>query len=111
MAAVSLAGLIPAIDFSTTTLSVLAVASVLVLLYVTINAARFVIGMVRGQVYYGGRYWDRDIYETALRDVKTSMSSRQLVDRESRDAVARYEGSESSFKKSSRSSNTRIPRC
>lgn len=105
MAAVDLTQLVNAVDFSSTTITVLAVAAVLVVVLVSIAASMMVIGMVRGQVFYGGRFWDADVYEAGLRDVKEQARKGKLVDAESRRAVDRFEGRE----KSRRSSSYKIP--
>lgn len=104
MAAVSLAPMLPAINFSTTTVAVLAVAAVLCGVYVVIKAVQYILTVSSGRVFYGGQSWDIETYETALREVKQRARRGELVDAESRRAVADYEG-----RKSSRSLSTRIP--
>lgn len=105
MAAVDLSTLVTAVNFSSTTVAVIAVCSVLVGVFVTIAAALYVMGMVSGKVYYGGQWWDKDVYQTALSDVKRQSRAGHLVDAESRRAVDHFEG-----KKSSRSGGSnRIP--
>lgn len=94
MAAVDLTQIVSSVDFSTTTVAILAVGAVLVGVFVVIAASMFVLGMVRGQIYYGGRFWDRDVYESALSEVKEQARKGKLVDAESRHAVDRFEGRE-----------------
>lgn len=106
--AVDLSSLVSAVDFSTTTVAVLSVAAALVVVFVVISAAIFVIGMVRGQVFYGGRFWDRDVYETALRDVKRQARKGNLVDFESRRAIDRFEGRGKRRRSSDRISSMRV---
>ncbi|WP_341916416.1 hypothetical protein [Polaromonas sp. YR568] len=96
------APILAAIDFSTTTVAVLACGVVLMGVFVTIFAVRQVLGMVRGQVYYGGRWWDKDDYFTALSEVKQKVRSGDLVDMESRRALFLFEG------RTGRSSSNRI---
>ena len=105
MPAVDLTPIVNAVDFSSTTIAVMAVAAVLVGVFVVIAASIFVLGMVRGQVFYGGRFWDADVYEAGLRDVKEQSRKGKLVDAEYRSAVDRFEGRE----KSRRSSSYKIP--
>lgn len=107
MAAVDLTQIVSAVDFLTTTIAILAVGAVLVGVLVLFAASMFVLGMVRGQVYYGGRFWDRDVYESALRDVKEQSRKGKLVDAESRQAVDRFEGRGKS-KSSGRMRSTRV---
>lgn len=95
MPAVSLSSLLPSVDFSTTTVAVLAVAAVLVVVYVTIKACIMVLELLGGQVFYGGRFWDRDVMEIALREVKQESRRGSLVDAESRRAVDAFEGRKS----------------
>ncbi|MBZ0304677.1 MAG: hypothetical protein K8I82_01295 [Anaerolineae bacterium] len=104
MPAVDLTQIVAAVDFSTTTVAIMAVAAVLVGVFVVIAASMFVLGLVRGQVFYGGRFWDADVYEAGLRDVKEQARKGKLVDAESRRAVDRFEGREKK-----RSSSYRIP--
>ena len=108
MAAPSLAALLPSINFSTTTVAVLACGAVLMGLFVVIFAVRQVLGMVRGQVYYGGRWWDKEDYHTALTEVKRHVRSGALVDAESRRALLLFEG-RIGRKSSSSSSSNRFP--
>ncbi len=46
-AAVDLTSLTTAVDFSTTTTAILAVSAALIVVYIAIKAAKFVLGMVR----------------------------------------------------------------
>lgn len=102
------APLLAAVDFSTTTIAVLACGAVLMGVFVTIFAVRQVLGMVRGQVYYGGRWWDKEDYHTALTEVKKHVRSGALVDAESRRALLLFEG-RIGRKSSSSSSSNRFP--
>lgn len=102
------APLLAAVDFSTTTIAVLACGAVLMLLFVVIFAVSQVLGMVRGQVYYGGKWWDKDDYLTALGEVKRHVRSGSLVDAESRRALLLFEG-RIGRKSSSSSSSNRFP--
>lgn len=107
MAAVDLTQIFSAVNFSTTTVAILMVGAVLVGVTVVIAASMFVIGMVRGQVYYGGKFWDKDVYEAALRDVKQQARKGGLVDAESRRAIDRFEGRDKP-KSSGRMRSTRV---
>lgn len=108
MAAVDLTQIVSAVNFTPVTVAILAVAAVLVGVLVVVSASMFVLGMVRGQVYYGGKFWDRDVYESALRDVKEQSRKGGLVDAESRLAVDRFEGRDKSHKSSGRMRSTRV---
>lgn len=108
MPAVDLTQIVAAVDFSTTTVAIMAVAAVLVGVFVVIAASMFVLGMVRGQVFYGGRFWDSDVYEAGLRDVKEQTRKGKLVDAESRRAVDRFEGREKKRSSSYRVPSTRV---
>lgn len=108
MPAVDLTQIVAAVDFSTTTVAILAVAAVLVGIFVVIAASMFVLGMVRGQVFYGGRFWDSDVYEAGLRDVKEQARKGKLVDAESRRAVDRFEGREKKHSSSYCIPSTRV---
>lgn len=108
MPAVDLTQIVSAVDFSSTTVAVMAVAAVLVGVFVVIAASMYVLGMVRGQVFYGGRFWDADVYEAGLRDVKEQARKGKLVDGESRRAVDRFEGREKKRSSSSHISSTRF---
>lgn len=108
MAAVDLTQIDSSVNFSTTTVAILAVGAVLVGVFVVISALMFVLGMVRGQVYYGGKFWDRDVYEAALRDVKQQSRKGCLVDAESRRAVDRFEGRGNSHRSSGRIPSMRV---
>ena len=105
---VSLTPLLPAVNFSTTTVAILAVAGVLIVLYVTIKSAQIVLTMLSGRVYYGGQSWDRDTYETALREVKQRSRAGELVDASSRREIAKYEGTRQPRSRSSRISSNRV---
>lgn len=91
-AAPNFAPLLAAVDFSTTTIAVLACGAVLMVLFVVIFAVRQFLGIVRGQVYYGGKWWDKDDYLTALGEVKKEVRSGAVVDAESRRALLLFEG-------------------
>jgi hypothetical protein len=59
---------------------------------ILIMLPRLILGLIQGdRVWYGGQFWDSDVYEAGLRDVKSSMRRGELVDAESRAAVRDWE--------------------
>ena len=60
-----------------------------------------VIATLKGEVFYKGKRYSREVWETALMDVKKEMRRGGLVDKESRDAVNRYEKGDISSGRSS----------
>lgn len=91
MAAPVLDLLLAAVDFSTTTLAILAVAAAFIVVLVTWIASQLVIAAVRGEVFYNGKRYSREVWESALGDVKKEMRKGSLVDSASRNAVNRFE--------------------
>ncbi len=91
MAAPDLSALVTSVDFSPVTIAILGVAAGLMLVLVAWFASQIIIATIRGEVFYNGKRYSREVWETALRDVKKEMRSGALVDKESRDAVNRYE--------------------
>ncbi len=72
----------------------LSVGVVLVTVFVAILGVYFVLSMVRGgekQVYFNGQYWDRDVYRSAMNDVRDAKRSRGLVDAESLRALKAWD--------------------
>ncbi len=91
MAAPVLDSLLAAVDFSTTTVAVLGVCAAFIVVVVAWVAAQIVIATLRGEVFYNGKRYSWEVWETALGDVKKEMRRGGLVDKASRDAVNRFE--------------------
>lgn len=108
MAAVDLTQVVSAVNFSTTTVAILAVGAVLIGVFVVFAASMFVLGMVRGQVYYGGRFWDRDVYESALHEVSSFDRKGFYVDSESLRVLKSYDWLDKPHKSSGRMRSTRV---
>lgn len=102
MAAPVLDVLLAAVDFSTTTLAILGVAASFILVVVAWVAAQMVLATLKGEVFYNGKRYSREVWETALGDVKREMKKGGLVDKASRDAVNRYENGNISSRSGSR---------
>lgn len=96
MAAVNLTDLVAGVDFGSVVVSLLAVGVTVVGVLVLVSAAfkvlDFVGGFDRSFVKYAGQYWERDVYEEALGEVKKKVRSGGVVDGSSRAALADYEG-------------------
>lgn len=90
--AVNLAPLMPSVNFSTTTLAILAVGAAIVTLVVIWKCAVFVICIAGDKVYYAGQFWDKDHYHRAMIIVNQHIKSRNLVDAESRNRWREYQG-------------------
>lgn len=92
--AVNLQPLLDAVDFATISNALITVASLFVVLHVTYRAVNFVLFLFkpRGFTRFGGRLWDDQTYTAAMHHVKREVLSGRLVDRESREALARFEG-------------------
>lgn len=46
----------------------------------------------KDQVFHGGRYWDKDVYQSAMNDLKRQERSGVALDGESRRALRRHQG-------------------
>jgi hypothetical protein len=49
------------------------------------------------KVYYRGHLWDKDVYQVAIKEVRTSIYYRQPVDAESFEAAQKFKGSTGAF--------------
>ena len=92
MAAPDLTTLSTAINFSTTTKAILAVAVSIIVLVIIITAYLHIRSMITGKIYFAGQYWDKEIYKKGIEEVHLKISRGELVDKESRDAWMRYTG-------------------
>lgn len=92
MAAPDLTPLATAINFSTTTIAVLAVAVSIIFLVIIVNAYIYIKSMITGKVYFAGQYWDKEIYKKGIEEVNTKIRRGELVDKQSRDAWRNYSG-------------------
>lgn len=72
--------------------AILAIAGALAALYVLYFGACLVLATLRGKVYYGGRFWDTDVYRNALQDLHRQRRRGVLLDAESTRALRRYQG-------------------
>lgn len=72
--------------------AILSVSAAVAGLYVLYLGACFVLAALRGQVYYGGRFWDKDVYHNALQHLHTQRRRGVLLDAESHQALRRYQG-------------------
>lgn len=89
----NLSSLVPAVNFSTTTIAIVSVAASLVAIAIVVKSCIFVISMVTGKVYFAGKFWDANVYHNALVEVNTAVQRRQVVDKQSRDALFNYQHS------------------
>lgn len=92
MAAPNLTPIVSSVNFSTTTLAILAVAASVIVLLVLVSAFIFIIEMISGKVYFAGQFWDKDIYKKGIEEVNNKIRRGELVDKQSRDAWRRYSG-------------------
>lgn len=104
MAALDLSSLLTVVDFSSTAVAIIGVAASFIVVVVAWIASQMVLASLKGEVFYNGKRYKREVWETALGTVKKQMRSGGLVDKSSRDAVLRYEGGRNSRSHSSRSS-------
>lgn len=103
MAALDLSTLLTAVDFSSTTVAIIGLAAAFIVVVVAWFASQMVLAALKGEVFYNGKRYKREVWETALGTVKKQMRGGGLVDKASRDAVLRYEGVGKSRSRSSRS--------
>ena len=73
-------------------IAVLSVFAALLVVVVVSAAALMVLGAVRGQKMIGGRMWDKDVYESAMRDLHERKRRGELLDRSANDALRDYQG-------------------
>jgi len=82
-------------------LALLAVFGVLAGFYCFWRGGLIVLGSIRpgdlsskrkDQVLYGGTYWDKDVYQSAMNDLKRQERSGVALDGESRRALRRHQG-------------------
>lgn len=92
MAAPDLTPLATAINFSTTTIAVLAVGVSIIGLVIIVNAYIYIKSLITGKVYFAGEYWDKDIYKKGIEEVNRKIRRGELVDKQSRDAWRSYSG-------------------
>lgn len=92
MAAPDLTPLATSINFSTTTIAVLAVGASIIGLVIILNAYIYIKSMITGKVYFAGEYWDKDIYKKGIEEVNRKIRRGELVDKQSRDAWRNYSG-------------------
>lgn len=79
------------INFSTVTIAILSIFSALVVVAVTQKGIRMVTNAVRGDmVFYGGKYWDKDVYDTAMQNLVTYKQRGGALDRESSAALKEW---------------------
>lgn len=103
--AVDLLPLLQAVNFASTSNALITVASLFIVLYVTYRAVSFILSLfqIRGFTRFGGQLWDDQTYTAAMHVVKREVLSGRLVDRQSREALARFEGSGRPLRTRSRS--------
>ncbi|MGB4117343.1 MAG: hypothetical protein WBK51_12440 [Polaromonas sp.] len=93
MAAPDLSVLTAAVNFDTLNLALLAVAGLLCTVFVVLFAVAQVFAMVKGdKIFYGGRFWDPDVYDLAVDEVHRDVSRDRYVDEHSITAVALHLG-------------------
>ena len=63
-----------------------AILSVLVISF----ACSQVFSAIRGKKFIAGKYWDYDVYESAMRDLYAQKRNGVLLDKESNDALKEY---------------------
>ncbi|MBS1197468.1 MAG: hypothetical protein H6R18_1253 [Proteobacteria bacterium] len=72
--------------------AVLAIGAALCVVLVVWVGSGHVLAAIRGQVYYGGLYWDADVYQNAMNDLNRQQRKGVALDAESRRALRRHQG-------------------
>lgn len=67
-----------------TVAAVLAVAASVLALLVALAGIRHVVAMIRGEHFYGGRYWDRETWDDAMQSLSEARKQGISIDSDSR---------------------------
>ena len=90
--------------------AVIGVSAALMSWYVVFKAGMMVIAVVRGQVIVKGKFYDKDVYQSAMQDLHTQKRRGVLMDKEANDALRNYQGlGGGRSRNSSGGSSNRIP--
>ena len=91
-------------------IAVVAAYVALLTVYISIKAGMMVIAVVRGQVIVKGKFYDKDVYQSAMQDLHTQKRRGVLMDKEANDALRNYQGLGSGrSRNNSGGSSNRIP--
>lgn len=91
MAAPNMSGLVSAVDFSTVITAILAVSAVFVVVILAVVGADMLKRAILGdKIYYGGKLWDRDVYDDAMSRVEIYRKAGGRLDKESRVSLGNW---------------------
>lgn len=73
------------VDFGTVTLAILGVFGMFIVVLVSQKGAAMVVKAVAGdRVFYAGRFWDKDVYDSAMSNVTLYRKAGGSLDKETR---------------------------